>query len=436
MAMLALFFLTTGCFHVSADELYRLPKASEEYLKLQIKIDAVLNAGAEYSPPTGGPNRQSVQLKDIDGDGVDEAVAFFRIPGDLPLKIYIFQKTADDYEVTDIIEGGGTAIESIRYIDMDGDGVLDIAAGWQMSSTLQHMTLYSMIGLRHTKVAEADYSALTVFELTGEGNLDVCALRMPTAESRGEFELFSLMSDGEVNSSVAYLTAGVELISRVLTGSLSDGTPAVYVEGRYAVSGVLTDIFVCDAGNAKNIAPKKIVEDRPFTARTITVYSSDINGDGVIDVPRPVLLPAQSETNYYLLEWYNYSADGSSGIALRTYHNYNDGWFFIIPEDREQNLSLRREDVTPGERAVVFSYVDGDSGGGEPGFIDFLRISVISGENKEERSALPGRFTLYTKSDSIYTAEILPEASPTVTEDLIRTNFSIILSDWVTGAVY
>jgi hypothetical protein len=250
-------------------------------------------------------------------------------------------------------------------------------------------------------------------------------------------ELFSLMKDGEVNSSVTYLTAGVELISRVLTGALSDGTPAVFVEGRYAGSGVITDIFVCDDGNAKNIAPREPVDDQLFTARTITVYSSDVNGDGVIDVPYPVLLPAQSESNYYMLEWYNFSSDGSYSIALETYHNYNDGWFFVLPENRDRDLSVRREDSVPGERTVVFSFVDGDyDGDTDVDFSDFMRISVISGDNKEERSALPGRFTLYTKSDSIYTAEILPEAGTSVTESLVRENFSIILSDWVTGAVY
>ena len=53
----------TGCFKISADELYSLPQPSREFLKLQERINAVLAAGAEYSPPTAGPNRQSVQLK-------------------------------------------------------------------------------------------------------------------------------------------------------------------------------------------------------------------------------------------------------------------------------------------------------------------------------------------------------------------------------------
>jgi hypothetical protein len=293
-----------------------------------------------------------------------------------------------------------------------------------------------MNGLKHTKVAEADYSALSVFDITGDGNLDICAIKLPAAEAQGEFEFFSLMKDGEVNSAIAYLSAGVEAISRVLAGSLPDGTPAVFVDGRYAGSGIITDIFVCKDGGAVNIVESKAPEEHPLTARAITVYSSDVNGDGAIDVPRPVLLPAQSETNYYFIEWYNYDIRGRGRRALRTYHNYNDGWFFIIPEERERNLSVRREDAVPGERTVVFSYVSEALAGGELEFTDFLRISVISGDNKEERSALPGRLTLYSKSDSIYTAEILPEAGPAVSGDFLRENFRIILSDWVTGAVY
>ncbi len=62
ICLAALLLTASGCFRMTADELYSLPQVSKEYLKLQEQINTVLASGAEYSPPTAGPNRQSVQL--------------------------------------------------------------------------------------------------------------------------------------------------------------------------------------------------------------------------------------------------------------------------------------------------------------------------------------------------------------------------------------
>ena len=74
--------LLSGCFSQSADDLYAQPKAPDDYLKLDEKISEVLNAGGEYAAPLTGELTQKVQLQDLDGDGVQEAIAFFRVTCD------------------------------------------------------------------------------------------------------------------------------------------------------------------------------------------------------------------------------------------------------------------------------------------------------------------------------------------------------------------
>ncbi len=53
-----------------------------------------------------GSNLQSVQMIDLDGDGSEEAVAFFRRASDKkPMKIYIFKADGDSYERYAVIRG-------------------------------------------------------------------------------------------------------------------------------------------------------------------------------------------------------------------------------------------------------------------------------------------------------------------------------------------
>ena len=123
LLLMLLPLLLNGCMlSASVEDLYVLPQLPEEYRDLGVQIDEILASGAEYTSPSAGTNLQSVQLVDLDGDGNEEALAFFRNASEeSPLKIYIFRSEGDTYEQAAIIDGSGTSINSIQYVDMDGD---------------------------------------------------------------------------------------------------------------------------------------------------------------------------------------------------------------------------------------------------------------------------------------------------------------------------
>ena len=141
--------LLSGCGELklsfSPQDLYCLPALPAKYTELNSRINEILNSGAEYAAPTSGANIQSVQLVDLNGDGREEALAFFRNSGDeKPMKIYIFGARGDTYEQIDLIEGSGTAIYSIDYQDLDGDGQKEIAVGWKAATELQVLEVYAL----------------------------------------------------------------------------------------------------------------------------------------------------------------------------------------------------------------------------------------------------------------------------------------------------
>ena len=116
--LLAALYLLTGCsvpkMILNPQDLYALPTLPEKYTDLNALLSDILDGGAEYAAPTSGTNTQPVQLVDLDGDGREEAVAFFRNPNDeKPLKIYIFTAGEDSYQQSGLIEGTGTGIYSM-----------------------------------------------------------------------------------------------------------------------------------------------------------------------------------------------------------------------------------------------------------------------------------------------------------------------------------
>ena len=122
LAAMALFCALTlsGCIAKTVDELYALPRHSDEYYELQKAIDGVMTEGVQYAAPVSGMNQQSVQLADLDGDGTEEAVAFLKTTGDKPLKACIFSRVDEDYQLMDVIEGDGTSFASVEYVPLTG----------------------------------------------------------------------------------------------------------------------------------------------------------------------------------------------------------------------------------------------------------------------------------------------------------------------------
>ena len=148
LAALGLLALLTvsGCgFTLSPEELYSLPQLPTEYTELNNCLNRVIEGGAEYAAPVSGSNIQPVQLEDLDGDGEEEAVAFFRDSADeKPLKIYIFTPRDEGYEEAAVIEGAGTSVYSVAYEDLDQDGRKELLVGWRVNTDMQALSVYTL----------------------------------------------------------------------------------------------------------------------------------------------------------------------------------------------------------------------------------------------------------------------------------------------------
>ena len=430
----SLIVLLAGCFTMTTEELYSMPQLPEEYQDLQMLIDGLFAEGAEYSAPATGSNRSAVQLQDINHDGSDEAVAFLNFPGEeSPLKIYIFSRVGNDYVPSAVLEGEGTSIDSVDYVDMDGDGVDEIIVGWQLGSGISMLYAYSVKDFQVVPLISTDYSEYTVCRMnTANENRSIMVFRLPALDATGQVEVYSLNRGGEIVSAASALSSGVESISRIRSGRLLDDEFAVYVESTLTTGALATDIFVYSDMELRNIVLDSDTGVSDSTVRTYNIYSRDLNGDGVLEVPSPVPIAYQNEqVAYWLVDWYAYRASSVKSLMMTTYHNLSDGWYLEIPEEWHDNITVHREDASSGERAIVFSRYNTREGA----WIDFLAIYAITGDNRMERAATDGRILLDTSDSTAFAAKILDTGTGgyQVKAGLIQNNFHIIYAEWMIG---
>lgn len=432
LALAALCLLLGGCAtNVSTDKLYALPSLPAEYASLEAEINALLSDGAEHAAPISGSNLQSVQMVDLDGDGVEEAVAFFRKATDeRPVKIYFFRSNGDSYEQMALIEGTASSIYSITYYDLDGDGRREILVGFKSGTELQVLAVYTLRGSEPLNLLTTAYLRYAVSDLDGDGRQELTVL-YSGEENRCMADCYT-WDDRELSCiSTLELSFSAPELSRVAAGALSDGQQALYVTGVADNSVAAYDILTVKNGVLRNVTQNTASSAVDGGFRFLSLYPTDIDGSGVIEIPEPIPFPPldeESET-YYRILWHDYDSAGKSEVVCRTFHNAADGWSLLLPETWDERVSLLRAG-TPDENAVLFFSRSSD-GQLQP----FLEICALTGSAREEHARRGDRFVLARQVETVYTAELLPcdDWDGAVDEETVKKSFSLIVAEWTTG---
>ncbi|PKM72506.1 MAG: hypothetical protein CVU91_08950 [Firmicutes bacterium HGW-Firmicutes-16] len=423
-AIAAALILLSGCSLTGVHELYSLPQAPKEYLQLQELIDDEIGAGSEYSAPTAGSLRQSIQLVDLDGDGTNEALAFLRNK-DLQPEICVYRKTDENYALAATIFGDGTAIGRVECADINSDGVSEILVSWEVSAELRLLKVYSMKDWKSSVLMMASCADFQLGDLDSNEITDIIALNLEA--SGGMVDMYTIYKSGNVAQESARLSTSLRTADRFRISAIADGTPAVFVEGPYSTddsNDLLTDIIVFENGELRNISCG--TDEDSSAKRHYSVYSTDIDGNGSLDVPLAEKLSGALE--YWIFDWYTYGVDGKSVKCASTYHDYTDGWFFVLPDEWRSTVSVWREGSVSGERRVIFSSVDEDTGA----LMDRLAVYTLTDENRTERAAIDGRFVLMSSGTVVYAAKIMDGDG--AQQDIID-RFRLISSEFNTGAL-
>ncbi len=437
LAALGMAMLLSGCFFQSMDELYALPKQSEEYYALQSEIDRLLTNGAAYAAPTSGTNQQSVQLADLDGDTEDEAVVFLRTAGEKPLKAYIFDRIGDQFENVAVIEGDGNSFASVEYVQIDGEPGLELVLGRQVSDqVVQALSVYALRENRVVELMSASYTAYTTVDLDSDGNMDLFLLQFNTDDHTGVAEYYRYVGGQIEREPEAMLSSGAEGIKRMITGQVDDGVPAVFVASVYEENSIITDIFALRDGAFVNITTEGASGTSAQTIRNYYVYATDIDSDGVIELPQPRQLPCYGDSSqedvYWIIDWYRISVDGRREKKMTTYHNYSGGWFLVLPEEWNGEITISRSGEVSGVRGYTFSKWNGYFEAPD----EIFTVYAFSGEDRNVVAAADGRFILGEKGDVTYAASRGTHqwALALSEEDLVQM-FHFIHVDWNSGEV-
>jgi len=406
-----LLFCLSGCMFRGTDELFALPRTSESNQKLQNKVQLVIGNATGISPVSGS-NTQTLQLVDLDRDGTQEALAFYRDSStEWPLKIAILkQDEQGNYNLFAQIEGAGTDIESIEYKNLVEGPELEIVVSWQITPTVHTLVAYSVRENQVTELIRSGYTRYVSADINGDERAELLLIQLESSDPVGNrVELYTGVGGAMEFHSSAPLSDGLITLQLWETGFLSEKTPSLMVTSEYAENKYITDIFYLSETGLRNIT---LDENTRISSRTLRQHTGvspiDINKDGITEIPITKSIPTYNGTgseNFWQITWMQFGKDGTEKAVLSTYHNNSDRWYLELPEAWIGQITLsRQEQTSSGERAVVFSYWKGNP---QVPPVPFLTIYRLTGNNRDNNAGQDKRFTLFADSDTIYAAEFL-----------------------------
>lgn len=422
-----------GCFLAPAEDLYAVPKQSADINNLQTAIQKAMPTGAVYCPPTSGENQQAVQLVDLDGDMEDEAVVYLKTDGDMPLSICVFDKRDGIYTLAARMDGVGSAFDTAEYVQIDGIEGNEIVVGREIGGEVtQILSVYALRGDSLAEVLSVSYAEFITADLDSDGLRDILVLRDDGNTQNGVAEYYRWKDNQMVREREQSLSTNVAALKRIITGKMSLGVPAVFVAAEYGEGSIITDIFALRGGKFTNICHSDEVDTGVETVRDYYVYSCDIDGDGLIELPylsaMPELPDEESSRDQSLIYWYNLLLDGSRDTKLITYHNYSGGWFLTVPEEYVGKLAVKRQGLLGNTMGYCFVRLNGTASE------ELFTLAALTGENALRTAQDNGWEILAQKGETVYACRMeAGAASCGIAFGDIKDSFRFIHVEWKTG---
>ena len=422
--------LLSGCGMRTVQDLYRLPKRSEEYNNLQSAIDSVMN-GLEYCAPLSGEHLQTVQMADLDGDGIQEYLLFAKGAAEKPLHILVFRQENEEYVLSDTIQSAGAAFDVVQYARVDDRPGYELIVGHQVSDQVtRSVSVYNFTNGKASVLMSANYTKFMTCDLNSDGRTGLLILRPGEAvEQNGVAEVYYHSNGTMERSNEVSMSQPVERIKRIINGYIHGGSSAVYVASAVGESAIVTDVFTLVQNKLSNISFSNETGTSIQTLRNYYVYADDIDEDGVVELPalNDMKLPfgASESSLQYVIRWYAMTNEGEEIDKKYTYHNFLGGWYLTLDSAWANRVAV----IQQGNGYEFYIWDDMFSS-----VEKIMSVYVLTGDERDKDPMMQNRFVLYNGDSVTYVANLeVASAAYHITRDTLQKSFHLIHHDWKNG---
>lgn len=426
----AAMFVLGGCSMATVDEMYQLPKRSQDYNDLQSAIDSAMG-DLSYSAPLTGENQQNVQMADLDGDGEQEYLLFAKSAQEKPMRILVFKEIDGTFVNVDTVECNGSAFDQVEYVNMNSRGGVEVIVGRQLNDqVIRSASVYTYTDDGLVQLVSVNYTKFLTTDLNSDGASELFLLRPGLTDTdNGVAELYSMQQGTMERYNEVAMSQPADKLKRIIVGKLDGGKTAVFVASAVGDTALITDVYTLLDQKLTNVTLSNESGTSVQTMRNFYVYADDIDKDGVVELPSLITmhpLPGMMSADmHHLIRWYAMTPDGDEVDKMSTYHNFVGGWYLQVSSQWAQRLVVLHQ----GYQTEFYIWDEAFSSTQK-----LMTVYAFTGQSREEQGLSEGRFILQ-KTDSVVYAALLEDTAQQyeLTQENVVYCFRLIQQNWKTG---
>lgn len=430
--------LLAGCTPIESnvENLMQPPKLTDLQYQVDKALREAVGGNFRLKYPSGGKYRSAFNFLDLDGDGVDEAVAFFTDRDD-SIQTAILRQDKGSWQMSDIVPPDLSFCTEVDFLATQKlGGSQRVLVGWGGTGLANNLlTIYSYQadpGSQSSLQLDSrwDYSRAVATDMDQNGENELLLLLAPDSY-QNTAPLVNLV--GENTDGIIDLLAEVSLPRNItafyppVVGALGNNQYGAAVDCRLSNGNLCTLTITYAEGDL--ILPLSVLTDQNLFQKTFRrqeVLSCDLNGDGLVEIPVERLAPGYTEGSddaVYFIDYSNLQRD--SLVAIETaYLNPTRGYRFLFPQRwREQPVSVM---VQPDNSETVFFL--SPTGDLYDHSEELLKLQVYSTLDGPDKVAQERYFALDTRGTYVYAAALpaTPAHELALGKDEVKKLFSFI----------
>ena len=376
-----------------ADSLLSPPLYNSQYEGLVEAFNAHSGSGTNYSNPTGGDNLSAINVKDLDGDGKEEAVILYIDRNeDSVVHVSVYDYFSDKWNFCADFAGYGDKADSILFDDFNKDGYVEIMVSWSYSgiNNAGAVSVYSTKSMKMTyeEIFTTACDVSTAVDMDGDGLREILFVSSDNNGSTITRDAALIkMGDGE------FEVMGTTPVDPNVTGYVSckaekangDQPMKIYLDAPKSGGMMITEVLFWDAELNMLTAPLYDAETgaNSLSLRYELINCADINNDGQIEIP--VQTPYENNDNsgtgkFYVTDWVYFDVS-KPAFYVRTFVNVKDGYFINLGSLNSSDIYVRELGTSNWSSWIVCKKTSKVTGGD----VLFTVISVPAGKYDKDK---------------------------------------------------
>ena len=343
---LTVLLISSGCSEAafSEDALLRPPRPTGDKAEIQDIITA--EAGGRYTLkyPQSGAYRSAITMKEYENKEI--SVALYSKEGSPEIYVSLISYSDNTWKCIGTYSSSAAGVDRLLFADINGDGSDELFIGWKAYTPDQFaLTAYSLLpDSSYEMVIDNTYTELVLEDITGDSLPEIILLSLASQKKSASATVYQYSEQEKrpISRYGAELDPEITSFTNVSVGYIDKNRKGIVLDGEKSGDLISTQILYFSQEENQIVNPLLTQADNGVfsnpTTRKDTVISRDADNDGIIEVPVVTQMASSADEDTSaicsLTTWKQLlTADDTLTTKLSTVINYNDGYYFVMPEN-------------------------------------------------------------------------------------------------------